>query len=199
MTGIGLFLRSRRVGPAVICLLVTAFFARILRGQTFGIGSAQPLIVPWATLVPLIQAGVIAGTIASVQVAAEVTAVRVVQVVQLGTVALLTTVALVLNTWSAAGLTGPFTGSAFNRNLMGLLGMSLISARVLGVALLWVLPSLAMVTALALGGSSGGSRSWAWIVQPDSDRIALAIATGLLPAGIIAGWHIFDRRRVAWG
>jgi hypothetical protein len=199
VTGAILFLRSRRVGGALLVLMVAAMAARLVRDRTFGVGASAPLTVPWATLLPLVQAGIAASVAISASPVAERAAARRVEVVQMVAVAALAAVAATLNAWSVAGVSGPLTAAGFDRNLCGLLGLALISARLLGAALLWVLPVLATVTSLALGGPGRTSQAWAWVVQPDASRLALVVALGLLVVGLAASWRVFDRRSGPWG
>jgi hypothetical protein len=198
MNGIWLFLRSRHAGPTIAALVVSVLAARFANDHSFGVGSAEILTVPWATLAPLVQAGIIATTCASAQPAAEATAARAVRTLQVGLVLALAATTLALNTWSGAKLTGPITAVALNRNLVGLLGLALLSARLCGITLLWVLPVLAMATSLAIGSSTGAGRAWAWVIQPDADKIALAVALAVAAAGLACSAWTFDRARAVW-
>ncbi|HST66361.1 MAG TPA: hypothetical protein VLM05_14345 [Mycobacteriales bacterium] len=178
--------------------MASVLVARLVEQHSFGVGSAQILTVPWATLAPLVQAGIIATTCASAQPAAEATAARPVRALQAGVVITLAGIAVGLNSWSGARLTGPITATALNRNLVGLLGLSLLSAWLCGVTLLWVLPVLAMITSLAIGSPAGAGRAWAWVIQPDQDRVALVVALTIAAAGLTCSARIFDRGRALW-
>jgi hypothetical protein len=193
MTGLTLFLRSRRVPAVLLALIVLAVVGRTVGALTFRVGSTEPLSVPWATLVPLLQAGVVASVVVSVQASAERTAARRIDSVQLAVVGALLGIALLLTSWSASTLTGPTTVLSCNRNVVGYLGLALASARLLGAGLLWVAPLLTAVTALTAGETSGAGRVWAWVIQSDGDPVALSVAAALFALGVVAARHVVDR------
>lgn len=193
MTGLTLFLRSRQVPAVLLTLVALAAAGRAVGGWTFRVGSSEPLSVPFATLLPLLQVSALASIVVSVQATAERTAARRVGTVQLAVLAAALGLALLLNLWSAAHLTGPSTVLSCNRNLLGYLGLALVSARLLGTGLLWVGPLATAVLALTAGRFDGPSRAWAWVIQPDGDRVALAVSVLLLGAGAVAARRVVER------
>lgn len=78
----------------------------------------------------------------------------------------------------------------FARNLLGLVGMGLLSVRLLGGRLAWTVPLGFGTLALVLNGSMAGDPpGWVWVVQPVSRSSATVAALGLLLAGfVLAGW-----------
>ena len=71
------------------------------------------------------------------------------------------------------------------RNLSGFAGLALLSTRITGSRLSWVVPLAYAVLALLTGAvGSDGFATWAWPLQPPTDGLALTIALVLLGAGL---------------
>lgn len=76
------------------------------------------------------------------------------------------------------------------RNLAGLSGLALLTARILGGYLSWTVPVFyATAAPFVLRGPDDEKWAWlAWVYRPGSDNLSWIIASSLLAAGLIA-WH----------
>jgi hypothetical protein len=177
-----LYLRSRLAFPALAGLLAIAALGWIV-GQRWGYQSDLFLI---ATItVPLAAAAVICVTIGSPFGEVEQSLSRPLVGIRLGHLLALLLVAAVVLTVTATAWPGGDVEWRFVRNLLGLTGLGLLFARVLGGRLLWVAPlGFAMLSLFQRGVASGEAADWAWVVQPADRQPAALLAIGLLLAGL---------------
>lgn len=77
------------------------------------------------------------------------------------------------------------------RNVLLFLGLGLISARLFGRALAWVLPLADFVVVGYWGAHDGGTpRWWAWQFHSYASTVAWAGALGTLAAGVVVLWFL---------
>jgi hypothetical protein len=75
-------------------------------------------------------------------------------------------------------------GWQFVRNVLGLAGLGLLCACVLGGRWSWTAPvAFCMLALVVRSATSGDAPQWAWVVQPAS-RVTTGIALSLLLAGL---------------
>jgi hypothetical protein len=140
----------------------------------------------WASLyLPLLAAMIIsAGTHAPFG-EVEHTASRSLPALRLVHVALLFLVSLTTFEILTLGRTLPDAWLLPARNLAGFTGIALLTARISGAHLSWIVPLIFAVAVLLIGApGSADSAAWAWPVQPPTDAVALASAATLLAAGL---------------
>lgn len=182
----GLYLRSRRAGHAsagiaCVALLAWAVGRAILAQPTVIVEYLSPVLVFAALLVACLVA---AGT-GSPFGEAERTASRSLPALRFGHLAGLLAWAA-LSFLLVALLWG--RGSAalvLLRDLAGLSGLALLTARALGSRLSWTLP-VAFVVIIPLVGDGSDDRRWAWwawVDQPAGDSTSWALAVALFAVG----------------
>ncbi len=75
------------------------------------------------------------------------------------------------------------------RSALAWLGLALMSGRVLGWRLAWVLPVVVLSALVYWGGSAGDGEDWAWwefSARPGDDVPSLLLSAGLLACGLVA-------------
>lgn len=75
---------------------------------------------------------------------------------------------------------------ALFRNLMGLCGMALLTARLLGARLSWTVPlAFVMIAYLRARLPDDTFAAWAWQMQPGWDGVSWVVAAVLIVAGLV--------------
>ncbi|MFI9241437.1 hypothetical protein ACIGXF_02350 [Streptomyces sp. NPDC053086] len=176
----------RAVGPALLVALAATAFA----GQRVALPQFRYLVdfsVPVAEVVPLAYAVILATTLFSPMADLERTSAqpmrrhRAVYLVGLLVLALALSALPLL-----AGATREVTVSAA-RNVVGYLGLAMISARLFGSGLAWLLPLGMFGPTLLIGVRSDNTpQPWAWSLHPASATSAALLAVALWLTGAYA-------------
>lgn len=184
------FVRCRGLPRAAGLALLVALTATTLAGQRVAVPEFRYLVdfsVPVAEVVPLAHAVILATTLFSPMADLEQTSAqpmgrhRGVYLVVLLVLALGLTALPLL-----AGATGQVFASAA-RNVVGYLGLAMISARLFGSGLAWLLPLGMFGPTLLLGVRSDNTpEPWAWSLHPSSSTSAAIVATALWTIGACA-------------
>lgn len=182
-----LYLRSRRAGYAFAGLVAVALLTWVAGYAILALPSAvAPYLSPVLVFAALLAACAVATGAGSPFGDAERTASRSLPALRLGHLGGLLAwaalsfllVALLWGRGSAA--------SVLLRDLAGLSGLSLLTARALGSRLSWTLP-VAFVAIIPLVGRGSGDRKWvwwAWVDQPAKDPTSWALAVVLFALGL---------------
>ncbi len=168
---IGLYASSRRVGWALAGIVMVAMLRWVVRTYTSSGGQSAVLL----ELMPVTAAAtVIAAGLVSPFGAVERSAGTLLPALRTGQVLGTTLVA-------AAGFA--ITGSV--RDLVGFVGIALVTARLLGARRCWIFP---LGYALLCAGEVELNEypAWAWAIQPADSLWAFVIACLLLAAGLVA-------------
>jgi hypothetical protein len=167
------FLASRRVYAAALWIVVAVLAARAAEHWT-GRTSPADVILPLVTA--LLPAAVIAGSTGHPFGELERVTARPLAPLRLVHLSLLVAVALTT-------VTVRHPGSAAARDLVGLTGVALLTAAVLGANLSWTVPLGYAVVCL---GASGLDRPnlLVWPLLPAADHGAAALAVALLGLGV---------------
>ncbi len=189
----GLFLRSRLAGYAALCMPVIALFAWAM---TLWLLSKGTVSVQSGGLVPVLVYGTLAAACV-IGVSAnspfgeiERTTARPLMPLRLGHMAgLLLCVApalaacLIVFDLRNATPTHPFL--VLVRNVAGLTGFALLTARLFGAWVSWASPlAFVAVVSLAARRPDGTFPAWAWQMQPGDDGLSWAISLALFLAGL---------------
>jgi len=199
MTGLWLFLKSRRVIALLGALALVAIVGRLLGGRSFRLGEEESVIFPWVLLLaPAASAYAIAGAVVSPFPVLEMLASR--GVSRIARLYLVTTaaIAVLLLWWATQSVPPPLSTPSALRAFVGLLGVSLIAIAMLGVTVAWVVPCGLLFSAIVL--LNGNERFFLidWIVGFDDDAAALVTALVLLIIGVSATWtRSFQLRNAA--
>ena len=179
----GLYLRARRVGPALACLAGVAAATWAL----LGLSDDRALVKLILVVLPLAPAAVVGTSLRSPFGETEATASRPLPPLRLGhLVGLLAVAGLAL---AAANSAAP--GEDFRwllvRNGAGYAGLAFAGGRLLGAAASWVAPVAygMVVVAAPLSGALDRESRWLWPLHPPAERPAALIAAGLLLAGLV--------------
>lgn len=188
-----LYMRSRRVGWATLTLALLAVgswigSAWLFAQPEFGIGngSLRPLLI-FATFV---AASVIGASASSPFGETERTAARSLRPLRFGHLAalLLITVFLllvVLTFFDLENVRSSHPVLALVRNLGGLVGLTLLTARLIGARLSWTVPlAFVMASYLAAKLPDDTFAAWAWQMQPGTDNLSWIIAAALGALGL---------------
>jgi hypothetical protein len=177
-----LFLRSRRVFPALAGVLLCAVGGGLVGRRWTGHADVALLT---SVLVPLAAATLIGATVASPFGELEQSLSKPLAPVRLGQLLgllVLTTIAIL---GAAATWHDPALGRQCVRNLLGLTGMGLLAAQLAGGRWAWTAPVGFCGLALVLRGALGElAPRWAWVVQPAS-RTSSLLALGFLFGGLL--------------
>ncbi len=183
-----LYLRSRLAFPALAGLLLIAGLCWVV-GNRWG---SQPDLYLIATVtVPLAAAVVICVTTVSPFGEVEQALGRSLIGIRLSHLVGLLTVAAASLAVAATAWSGVDVEWRFVRNVLGLAGLGLLSASVLGGRLSWAPPiGFATLALFQNGVTTGGAPGWAWVVQPMSRETASMLALALLLVGLalVAGF-----------
>ena len=180
-----LFIRSRNLlwtlgGCTAVALIILALGSEQLI-LAYGSGAG----IPYATIFPLFCACLVGLSTRSPFTEFEQSVARPMAMLRLcGILAVLflSMLGVGMATWH---LPGSVSGGAALRNLLGLSGLALLTAAFTGSRTSWVLPCSCVVTTLSLStGSSDGL--WAWLLRPNNDLDALAVALTLAAVGAAA-------------
>jgi len=169
-----LFLRSRQAGRAVALLAVVVAATWLWRRVAAGDALSTMLLI----ITPSLAAAAVIGTGTFSPLAdLEATASRVLPPLRLGHVGGL----LGLMAPGLLAVGGALDG-ALVRDLAGFTGLALLTARLAGSAVSWIVPlgygALAMLV--------GAGQRWAWPIAEARDREAMLIAGALLALGLVA-------------
>ncbi|HYI14572.1 MAG TPA: hypothetical protein VEX37_04235 [Thermomicrobiales bacterium] len=177
-----LYLRSRLAFPALVWLLLIATFCWVV-GHRWG--SQSDLFLIATITVPLAAAAMICVTIGSPFGEVEQSLSRPLVGICLGHLIGMLFVAAAVVGVAATAWPGVNVEWRFVRNLLGLTGLGLLFARVLGERLLWAPPlGFAMLSIFQRGAATGEAPDWAWVVQPATLDMPALLAIGLLIAGL---------------
>lgn len=189
----GLYLRSRRVGGAVVTLVLVALLA--WAGTQYSL--SQPsnrveggALIPFLVLGALAAACVVGAGAGSPFGEAERTVSRPLSPIRLGHLSGLLLFSIVV--LAAALLTFDLHGARpadptlmLLRNLAGFGGLALLTARFFGARLSWVLPLAFGIAPVFAGMRPDGSfANWAWQMKPGDDLVSWAISLALLAVGL---------------
>lgn len=175
-----LYLRSRLAGYTAAVLVAIAAVTWVWAWWSGSAAAAQTLL-PLA--MPLAAAGAIGASTGSPFGEGEVTGSRPLGPLRfwhlMGLLAVaMVVLALAATRWSVSD--GAWT---LLRNLAGFTGLALLTARVLGSGLSWVVPLGYAVLSL-LAPQPVSAAAWAWPMQAAADQGAAAFALALLLAGV---------------
>ncbi|MER5971286.1 hypothetical protein ABT112_16365 [Streptomyces sp. NPDC002055] len=181
--------RSRGLPRAAGICLVLALLASGFVGQRLAVPELRYLSdfsVPVAELVPIAHAVLLATTLFSPMADLEWTAAQPMR--RHRAVHLLTLLVLAVGLCAlplAAGAPVPVFAAAV-RNAVGYLGLGMISARLFGSGLAWLLPLGMFGPTLFLGvGPNNTPEAWAWSIQPAHDVPAGVAAAVLWAVGLV--------------
>jgi hypothetical protein len=173
MTVLARFLASRRAYAAALWIVVAVLAARTAEHWT-GRTSPADIIVPLVTA--LLPAAVIAGSTGHPFGELECVTARPLAPLRLVHLGLLVAVAL-------TAVTVRHPGSVAARDLVGLTGVALLTAAVLGAHLSWTVPLGYAVVCLGASGL-GRPNLLVWPLLPAADRGAAALAAVLFGVGL---------------
>lgn len=188
----GLYLRSRRFGGAVSTLVLVALLSWAGTQYSLSHGNRvdEGALLPFLALGAIGAASVVGASSGSPFGEAERTVscpLSPIRFGHLGALLLLATLFLsaVLLTFDLHGVRSSAPTFMLLRNLAGFGGLALLTARVTGARLSWVL-SLAFGIAPIFGTLRPDSTfpAWAWQMQPGDDGLSWVIALTLLLAGL---------------
>jgi hypothetical protein len=175
-----LFLRSRMAGWGALGVIAVV-------GVFFGVGVVRNVgedaVTLAAVVVPLIPALIILTTARSPFGEVEWAASRSLPALRIGQIAGMTLLAggglaLATTSWTGDGLR-----LLLLRNLVGLLGMGLLTALAVGVSLAWLTPSLAAFLAVVTTHDEFATIDynllWSWPARADGDWRALLFVAGI--------------------
>jgi len=187
-----LYLRSRLLGTALAVVGVSAFVGWYLLDQSRDVGVTRLLLtlgsVGAATAVGISARSPFGET-------ERITSFRLWSL-RLGHMAGLLVVAALALGLANRVETEPWTDWVLIRNLAGYAGFALLTARLAGASISWLLPTIyAMAAFVTLGGVevadfSDRQRHWGWPMMPGDDRFSAWLAGGMLGLGlflIVAG------------
>ncbi|WP_055569023.1 hypothetical protein [Streptomyces atriruber] len=184
------FVRCRGLPRAAGAALIVALAATAFAGQRVAVPEFRYLVdfsVPVAEIVPLAHAMVLATTLFSPMADLEQTSAQPMSRHRALYLVVLLALALGLTALPLlAGATAEVFASAA-RNVIGYLGLGMLSARLFGSGLAWLLPLAMFGPTLLLGvGSDNTPEPWAWSLHPSSDAAAAIVAVALWVVGACA-------------
>ncbi|WP_190016826.1 hypothetical protein [Streptomyces lucensis] len=184
------FVRCRGLPRAAGAALLVALVATAFAGQRVAVPQFRYLVdfsVPVAEVVPLAHAVILATTLFSPMADLEETSAQPMRRHQGTYLVTLLVLALGLSALPLlAGATGEVCTSAA-RNVVGYLGLAMISARLFGSGLAWLLPLGMFGPTLFLGVSSANTpEPWAWSLHTAASVPAAVQAAALWTTGACA-------------
>jgi len=188
-----LYLRARRTGVALACLLGGAALTWLLLDHT-----SDPLLVKLTLIIlPLAPAAIIGVALRSPFGEAERSAGSSLPALRgCHLVGLLLVAGLALAVAHRAA-TGPDFDWLLVRNAAGYCGLALLGGRLSGAALSWLTPFLyGLFATVAPGGFLPRESRWLWPIQPPDVYAAAIIACVLLAVGLLVG-IVYGARPVA--
>ena len=177
---IALYLRSRLTGRAVAVLVAVAVTTWLWARWT---GAATITVTLLPLTMPLAAAAIIGASAGSPFGESEVAASRPLGPLRVGHLTGLLGIAALALTLAVLHWSVADGGWVLVRNLTGFTGLALLTARVLGSGLSWVVPLGYAVLSL-VAPQAGQAPAWAWAVRATTDQEAAVIATALLLAGL---------------
>lgn len=181
-----LFARSRTVVPSLATIVVVNLGGLALTtAQIERPGSESG--IPWVMFLPYLSACVIGLSMGSPLDEFDRMAARPLWPLRLAQIVVLVAPAMALVVLVASSLEGAITQFSAARNLVGLVGLSLITGRLAGSRLSWVPGLLLCITAATLGDPRSTLPAWDWLVRTDSDYQAAVVAWALGFVGLMAG------------
>ncbi|MGH3715240.1 MAG: hypothetical protein ACRDT4_17520 [Micromonosporaceae bacterium] len=186
MTGLRLFVRSRRLLATAGALLAVNAAGVTIGAAELRVNEHSDVGLPWLLFLPLASACLIGLSLRSPLHDFDLTAARSLPLWRLGQIAALATGSALAITALASQLQGAFGPLAAIRNLIGLLGLALLGARLIGGRLAWLLPCLWLLAATTMGDPRSTLPPWDWPVRHDNDFPAIAVALLLAVAGLAA-------------
>ena len=184
------FVRCRGLPRAAGVALIVALVATAFAGQRVAVPEFRYLVdfsVPVAEVVPLAHAVILATTLFSPMADLEQTAAQ--PMTRHRGLYLVVLLALALGLSALPLLTGA-TAEVFGsaaRNVVGYLGLGMISARLFGSGLAWLLPLGMFGPTLLLGVDSNNTpEPWAWSLHASSSTSAAVVAAALWGIGVAA-------------
>lgn len=193
-----LYLRSRHGGYTVIGLLVVALLgwiaARLLLTPAYGIPEKviEEILTAASLIVPLIAACVIGLSARSPFGEEEETASRYLPAVRLYHLGGLLVCGLLMLSLMASTWELDYAEGTLARNLAGLTGLALLTARALSSSLSWMGPIAYGVLAITINVLSedppeGEWTRWVWwALQPATDLLPVIVAVTLLIIGLVS-------------
>jgi hypothetical protein len=176
-----LYARSRRSGSALLVLTAANAVGLIVIASS-RLARDTPIM---SALLPLVTAIVVATSVATPMPELEGTASRRLWVIRIGHFAVLLGCALAL-TWPVASFaTGSVMAPGWTRNLIGCLGLALLSARFIGTGLCWIVPTMLTFASLISGPARGSTRFWAFPILTDRSLVGWLLALAAFAAGVI--------------
>lgn len=187
MTGLMLFVRSRRLLLMLVVLALIGAVGVTIEGATHQVFlSGSDATIPWVTVLPLLSAVAIAFSIRSPLHDLDVASARRLDRLRLGQLVVLCAVGVASIALATPHLQD-YSSFAGTRNLVGLLGMSLIFGRLVSGSLSWLPATVNVLTALTVGDPHGGALAWDWPIRGDDDFSAFAVAACLGLLGLVLG------------
>ena len=179
--------RVRRAVPVLAGVVAVAAVSALLGGwlvpvPSFGAG-VETRGVPFRAELPLLSAVFLAAAFSGPMEDFEALAGGRFARVRTGYAAGLTTVVCAFSYVTESVAAGPGAGAVFVRSLLLWLGLALLSRRLLGQPLAWVLP---LASALPLVWFSSGTEWWDWTWAPAGDPVGWAMAAVALAVGAAA-------------
>ncbi len=177
---IALYLRARLAGRAVAVLAAIAVTTWLWVRWS---GAATSTVTLLPLTMPLATAAIIGASAGSPFGESEMTASRPLGPLRVGHLTGLLGIAAIALALAVLPWSVTDGGWMLVRNLAGFTGLALLTARVLGSGLSWVVPLGYTVLAL-VAPQAGQAPAWAWAVRATTDQEAAVIATALLLAGL---------------
>ncbi|MCX4665912.1 hypothetical protein OG453_04360 [Streptomyces sp. NBC_01381] len=184
------FVRCRGLPRATGVALIVALVATAFAGQRMAVPEFRYLVdfsVPVAEVVPLAHAVILATTLFSPMADLEQTSAQ--PMTRHRGLYLVVLLALAVGLSALPLLTGA-TAEVFGsaaRNVVGYLGLGMISARFFGSGLAWLLPLGMFGPTLLLGVDSDNTpEPWAWSLHASSSTSAAVVAVALWVIGVAA-------------
>ncbi|QKW06553.1 hypothetical protein HUT18_09200 [Streptomyces sp. NA04227] len=185
------FVRCRGLPRAAAAALVIALAATAFAGQRVAVPEFRYLVdfsVPMAEVVPLAHAVLLAATLFSPMADLEQTSAQPMDRHRSVYLVLLLALAVGLSVLPLAGGVSADVAVAAARNAVGYLGLALISARLFGSGLAWLLPFGMFGPTLLLGVDSDNTpEPWAWSLHASDSATASAVAAALWFIGACVG------------
>lgn len=180
-----LFARSRRAPSTTLALAVLALLEAWLGPASVRLTGNESISIPWAIVLPCVMASIVGLGTRTPMASLERAAARSMVDTRMTHLAYLLALSAALVAAGSWRITGELTWVAGVRNVLGMIGLALITAWLLGGGLAWILPIAFTLTTMFGGASTAGIRGWAWPVLPDADRTSWAVAVGLAVLGTL--------------
>ncbi|QAY71417.1 hypothetical protein [Xylanimonas protaetiae] len=189
-----LYLRSRRVGAAIIALGALATATILIGGRALTLApDGVPVSMPYRAVLPLFSAALAVASLDSPVPQIDRTDTGPLQRVRhLHLLAALTV------TLGLSALTELFTATGAPalavRGSLCWFGLALISGVVIRMSFAWVIPLVALAPLIRWGWTTEGPEAWNWAAAPSSDLDSWLLAVGAICLGGIAWMRSTTRR-----